>query len=72
MIEQYIQMRNSKQYNLEWFYNYFIQNGGKIDSVQSFQNVFNFINLNDVLDFLDHKFELTVIYDRNNNFIRVQ
>ena len=64
-------MRNLKQYNLEWFYNYFIQNGGKIDSVQSFQNVFNFINLNDILDSLDHKFELTVIYDKNNNLINI-
>lgn len=71
MIEQYIHMRNLKQYNLNWFYNYFIQNGGKIDSVQSFQNVFNFINLNDILNYLDHKFELTVIYDKNNNFIKV-
>lgn len=72
MIEQYIHMRNLKQYDLNWFYNYFIQNGGKIDSVQSFQNVFNFVNLDNILDFLDHKFELTVIYDKNNNFIKVQ
>jgi hypothetical protein len=64
-------MRNLKQYDLNWFYNYFIQNGGKIDSVQSFQNVFNFINLGEILEFLDHKFELHILYDKDNNFIKV-
>ena len=70
MIQEYIQMRNLQQYNLEWFYNYFISQDGKLD-FQNFQNIFNILNLNDILNYLDRKFELVVLTDKDNNFIKI-
>jgi hypothetical protein len=72
MKEQYINIRNSKQYDATWFYKYFIENGGsKSVNINQFLQSFNFLNLNQVLEFLDRKFDLTVLYNKNGEFIRV-
>ena len=72
MKEQYINIRNTKQYDATWFYNYFLDNGGdKSLHINHFIQTFNFLNLNQVLDFLDHKFDLTVWYGVNGEFIKV-
>ena len=71
MIQEYIKMRNTQQYNLNWFYKYFVENNGRINSMLEFQQYFSMINLNDVLSFLDKKFELTTLIDKDNKFIKV-
>lgn len=68
MKEQYIQMRNTNQFDICWFYRYYKENGGSVD-FNVFQMVFQ---LNDtVLSGLDKKFELTSLHDKNGNFIKV-
>lgn len=70
-INKYISMRNNGKYELEWFYSYYLENGGKRANIEDFQVVLNSINLQEVLDFLDIKFKLTKIYDVNNKLIKV-
>lgn len=66
--EQYIQMRNTNQFDIGWFYRYYKENGGSVD-FNVFQMVFQ---LNEVvLSGLDKKFELTTVHDKNGNFIKV-
>lgn len=71
MREEYIKIRNTKQYDVNWFYNYFMENGGKNTNINQFAQAINFINLDNMLDFLDHKFNVTVVYGSDGRFIRV-
>lgn len=63
-------MRNHQQYNIEWFYQYFISQGGNVD-FNIFNGIFSISNLNDILNYLDNKFNLTILIDKNNNFIKI-
>jgi len=69
--QEYIKIRNSKKYPIEWFYNYFIENGGANIDLQSFHSLFSLVDLNSVLSFLDGKFELTRLEDSNGKFIKI-
>ncbi len=64
-------MRNSKNYNLEWFYNYYKDNGGNLNSLQQFGGIFNMGNLDQILEFLDHKYDLKVLSDKDGKYIKV-
>ena len=70
MRQKYINMRNSKTIDGNVMYQYLLENGGK-SNPDMFIKCFNFINMNDVLDFLDHKFELNLLFDINGAFIKV-
>ena len=71
MKEKYIKMRNSGKYDLQWFYDYYIQNSGDITDINAFGMIFNSVNLDNILEHIDRKFGLTRVYDKNNNFIKV-
>jgi hypothetical protein len=71
MKEKYIKMRNSGRYDLQWFYDYYIQNSGDRIDINKFGMVFNSVNLDSILEHIDRKLELVRIYDKNNNFIKV-
>lgn len=71
MKEEYIKIRNTRQYDVNWFYKYFRENGGKNVDINQFAQAINFVNIENMLDFLDHKFNLTVVYNSNGEFIRV-
>ena len=71
MKEKYIKMRNSGRYDLQWFYDYYIQNSGDRIDINKFGMVFNSVNLENILEHIDRKLELVRIYDKNNNFIKV-
>ena len=72
MKEQYINIRNTKRYDATWFYKYFIENGGsKSVNINQFVQSFSFLDLTQVLEFLDRKFELTVLYSKSGEFIKV-
>lgn len=62
MKQEYIKIRNSGNYPVEWFYKYFLENGGENIGLQYFHNKFKFINLDDVLSFLDGKFNLVSVH----------
>ncbi len=71
MIDKYINMRNSSQYNMNWFYDYYIQNGGKSIGINQFSMVFNMVNLNEILEALDKKFNLVSILDAKGQTLKV-
>lgn len=68
--ESYIKQRNNQKYELQWFYNYWNDNGGKRIDVNTFGQLFNMQDLNTMLSFLDHKFNLTLLCNSDGSFIR--
>lgn len=71
MIDRYIKMRNSGQYQINWFYDYYIQNGGKNIGINQFNMVFNMGDLFEVCEFLDKKFNLVSVLDTKGNLLKV-
>ncbi len=70
MKTEYIKMRNSGQYRLEWFLDYYNSLKPSID-INNFAMIFNMGNLDIVLEHLDKKFELTTLTDNNGKFIKI-
>lgn len=70
MKAKYIQMRNSQRYDLNWFHDYYNNNKPNID-INNFQMIFNMGNLDKILEHLDKHFELTILTDSNNKFIKI-
>lgn len=68
---EYIKMRNSGKYRIEWFFDYYNKNNGKQISIQEFNAVFNMADLGQVLTELDKKFELTSLLDKKGKTIKV-
>ena len=68
---EYIKMRNSGQYRIEWFFDYYNKNNGKQIGIQEFNAVFNMADLGQVLAELDKKFELTSLLDKKGKFIKI-
>jgi hypothetical protein len=71
MKEKYRQMRNSGKYDIQWFYDHYRQNSTDNTDINTFGMVFNSVNLDNILEHLDRKFNLVRIYDKNNNLIKV-
>ena len=71
MIDKYIKMRNSGQYQVNWFYDYYIENGGKSIGINQFSMVFNMVNLNEILEALDKKFNLISVSDAKGQILKV-
>ena len=69
--QEYIKIRNSQKYPVEWFYSYFIENGEANIDLQSFHQLFSMIDLNSVLSFLDGKFGVTKLEDKDGKFIKI-
>lgn len=70
MIAQYKKMRQSGQYDLVWFLNYYNSKKPPID-INNFQMIFNMGNLSEILEYLDKKFELVKLEDKNGNLIKI-
>ena len=68
---EYIKMRNSGQYRIEWFFDYYNKNNGKQISIQEFNAVFNMADLGQILTDLDKKFGLTSVLDNKGKTIKV-
>ena len=71
MKQGYIKMRNTGKYDINWFYKYFVKNGGKRIDVNLFSQLFNMIDSSEVLRFLDVKFNLTKLEDSEGNLIKI-
>ena len=75
--DQYIQMRRTGQYDLGWFYQYFLEHKDKkreTPPFELFQQVFNmYFQMNGafVLEFLDKKMEVTKIEDQAGQLIYI-
>jgi hypothetical protein len=70
-MEEYIKMRNSGRYDINWFYKHYLENSRDNIDIHTFGAVFNSVDLNNILTHIDHKFKLNVITDRDGNFIKV-
>ena len=71
MKSRYIQMRNAGRYDLQWFYEYYLQNSRDSIDIHNFGAIFNSVNLENILEHIDRKFNLVRIYDKDNNLIKV-
>lgn len=70
-MEEYIKMRNSGRYNINWFHEHYLENATKHIDIENFSMIFNMVDLNNILEHIDRKFKLNVITDSNGNFIKV-
>jgi hypothetical protein len=75
--EKYIQMRKSGQYDLAWFYEYFLKHKDEYritPPFEIFQQAFNMyfqMNGGIILDYLDKKMEVTKIEDQQGNLLYI-
>ena len=72
MKERYIQMRNSRVVDWQFIYDYCVSKGFTL-GVQNFNIGANalMMAMSQILDQLDHEYELTLLQDINGNFIKV-
>ena len=70
MKASYVRMRNSGNYNLDWFHKYYTEKKGAMD-INTFQMIFNHGNLDMIVEHLDKEFNLTKIEDNNGKLIKV-
>lgn len=70
-IKEYIKMRNSSKYDLQWFYKYFIDNGGAKIDVNSFSQCLQFYGLENAIKGLDSKLGLTKLETNEGEFIKI-
>jgi hypothetical protein len=72
MRERYIEMRNRRIVDWQFIYDYCVSKGFTLGV-----NNFNLgaqwlmVEMKSILSILDREYELTLLYDKNNNFIRV-
>jgi hypothetical protein len=72
MKERYIQMRNQNVVDWPFIYDYVVSKGFNLGV-----NAFNYgaqyllMEINFILDFLDHEYELTILLDKQGKFIKV-
>jgi len=69
MRAEYIKMRNSNQLDIGLLYTYAREQGLSM-SIEHFAAGAQFC-ANDIIDHLDHKFELTLVFDKAGNFVKV-
>ncbi len=75
--DQYIQMRRTGQYDLGWFYQYYLENkDSNRQSVdfQTFQQTFNMyfqMNGGVIIENMDRKMEVSKIEDSNGNLLYI-
>ena len=71
MKEEYIELRNKGQLRIDWFYRYYIEHSKDHISFNDFNNLAGWFNFNNIMEHIDSKYQLTRLYDKNNNFIKV-
>jgi len=75
--DQYIQMRKSGQYDLAWFYQYYLENKSPDKDTypfEVFQQAFNMyfqMNGGFVLDYMDKKMGVTKIENQQGNLLYI-
>ena len=65
----YLNMRRQNSYPIEWFHSYFLQKGGRKQSLQKFQIAFQTVNLEILIEDLDKEFDVQIITDKNNKIV---
>ena len=70
MKEAYIKMRNGKVMDYQLLYTYATERGMTLDP-NMFMRGIQFVDINGIIDTLDQEFELTRLYDKEGNFIKI-
>jgi hypothetical protein len=70
MIEAYIKMRNGKVIDYQLLYTYATERGMTLDP-NMFMRGIQFVDINGIIDTIDREFELTRLYDKEGNFIKI-
>jgi hypothetical protein len=70
MKAEYIKMRNSNQLDVGLLYT-LAQAEGLTAAPDQFSMALSFANINEMICHLDHKFELTILYNKNGDFMKV-
>lgn len=70
MKERYIIMRNSNQLDIGLLYTLACDEG-LVAPIEHFAMAMSFANIQQILDHLDSKFELTKLFGKDGNFIKV-
>ena len=70
MIEAYIKMRNGKVIDYQLLYIYATERGMTLDP-NMFMRGIQFVDIDGIIDTLDREFELTRLYDKEGNFIKI-
>jgi hypothetical protein len=70
MKEQYIKMRNDHRIDAAVLYTFAREQGFDGDPT-AFMTAMQFMDINEMLGTIDRKFELTLLFDKNNKFIKV-
>ena len=70
MRQRYIEMRNSKILDINLIYEYALSKGFNL-SFSDFNFGAQWLLTEQTLDQIDHEFELTILYDKDWNFIKV-
>lgn len=75
--ERYIQMRKSGQYDLAWFYQYFLKHKDENRITPPFEifqqafNMFFMMNGKNIIEYLDKKMGVTKIEDQQGNLLYI-
>lgn len=67
---RWIAMRNAKSINPQLLYDYAIHYRGMQVTAQEFSAGLQFQDINAMIDTVDHELELTIVYDKNGQFIK--
>ena len=72
MKERYIRMRNEKVIDWQFIYDYVVSKGFTL-GLEKFNVGANYLNMamHEILEQLDHEYELTILYDKQGIFIKV-
>jgi hypothetical protein len=68
---RWIAMRNARNVNPQLLYDYAIHCGDSKLTAQEFSAGLQFQDINAMIDTVDHELELTILYDKNGQFIKV-
>lgn len=84
LLKEYIEMRNKQSFDLNVFWKIYQDSGGKLKNPQDFAKHFlNQVKMvdgmeiiiardkNQIISGMDSKLGLSILYDKNNNFIKV-
>jgi len=67
---RWIAMRNDRNINPQLLYDYAIHCAGSKLTAQEFSAGLQFHDINVMIDRVDHELELTIVYDKNGQFIK--
>jgi hypothetical protein len=70
MKKAYIKMRNGKAMDYQLLYTYATERGMTLDP-NMFMRGIQFVDINGIIDTIDREFELTRLYDKEGNFIKI-